>query len=489
MSGWVGFNTAVSGLLGSQKSLYTVSHNITNAETPGYSRQKASQRAANAFNLPGIGLLGTGAEVYSIDRIRDSYTDYKYWTESAPKGEWEVKNKNLEQVEVLFNEPSDSSFRQYLDDFFTSLENLSTNPSDMSYRADVREKAVAFTKHINDTAKRLANLKEELNGTIKTKVDTINDLSHQIGALNKQIYSLEIGGTKANDLRDKRELLIDELSKIANVQVNEIKGSENKLNNGKVTISLNGIALVDHMNVTEMSYKKNGDNVDVEWENGTPLNIKSGELKGLMDMTKGDGQDGHYRGIPYYQERLDNFAGTFATIFNNQHMKGEALDGQDSTPDNIAFFTTTDGTTDINASNIKVSDDIVSNLNNIAAAAADNGEEGKEDNENIKELLSLRHKNDFFDDPDSKGTPDDYIKSVLSNLAVDGQQSERMKDTQNLIVENIEKKRESVSGVSLNEEMQNMVRFNQSYRAAAKMLTTMDQILEITVNRLGLVGR
>ncbi len=114
-----GFNTAVKGLLASQRSLYITNHNINNINTKGYTRQLASQRATTPYDLPGgIGYLGTGTEIYDISRVRNSYLDFKYWNENAPMGgEWETKMNHLTEIEKLFGEPSNSSFRQYLDDF------------------------------------------------------------------------------------------------------------------------------------------------------------------------------------------------------------------------------------------------------------------------------------------------------------------------------------------------------------------------------------
>lgn len=208
-----GFNTAVSGLLASQRALYVTNHNISNMNTDGYSRQVALQRATNPMSLPGIGYLGTGTEIYDIVRMRDSYVDFKYWNESAPKGEWEAKRTSLLEIEKLLGEPSDSSFRKYMDDFFSSLDELSKNPSDYAFRQPVKESALSLTKHINETAKRLENVRKETIFSIDTKVKQINDIADQVGNLNKQIYVLELDGKSANDLRDKRELLVDELSK------------------------------------------------------------------------------------------------------------------------------------------------------------------------------------------------------------------------------------------------------------------------------------
>ncbi|WP_427338117.1 flagellar hook-associated protein FlgK [Caloranaerobacter sp. DY30410] len=495
MSGWVGFNTAVSGLLASQKSLYTTSHNISNVNTEGYSRQKVLQKATSPLVLPGIGMLGTGTEIYDIVRVRNDYVDFKYWQENAPAGEWEVKRDTLVEIENVFNEPSDSSFRQYLDEFFDALETLSTDPSSYAHRSLVREKAVALTRHINETAQRLYALQKELNFAVSTKIKQVNDLAGQIRNLNEQIYGLELDGTKANDLRDRRALLVDKLSKIVNINVSE--------NNGKFTVSIGGMSLVDHTqvnllkdppNVIDNIYNPKEKLALVQWELGNQdVVIESGELKGLLDLRDGDGIGNNYRGVVFYIKRLDEFAKKIVEKINGVHSNGYGLNGSQGT-----FLFTANGkkTSDyqnlselldeVKAVNISLSGDIISDLDNIAAAKQLNGVNA---NENVLELIALREDKTFFDNTTPQGTPDDFIKAVLSNLAVDSQQAGRMNENQSAIMDNIKQKRESESGVSIDEEMSNMVKFQHSYNAAARMITTIDAIYEVTINRLGLVGR
>ncbi|GMG95579.1 flagellar hook-associated protein 1 [Tepidimicrobium xylanilyticum] len=476
-----GFNTAVLSLLASQRSLYIVNHNISNMNTEGYSRQQGAQRATSPYNLPGIGFLGTGTEIYDIYRVRDSYVDFKYWNENAPKGEWVIKKDILTELEKLFGEPSKSSFRQYLDDFYTALDNMSKKPADSSYREPVRENALALTKHINETASRLHELREETVVSIDTKVRKINSIAVQIASLNRQIYFNELDGRKANDLRDKRDLLIDELSQIVNVRVDESK-------DGKLRVNISGVSIVDHTEINyismDMDYEEN---ISIRWSNGSLVNLRSGELKGLLDLYNGDGKDNSYRGIPYYQKKLNDFAKGFAEAFNRQHEKGYKLGGGQG-GDFFEFDPLNPAAT------ITLSDLIMEDLANIAAAGSEPG--SAEDNRNLLQLIALRDSGEFFDgivDMDGnslpKGTPDDFLKSIISNLAVDSMQGKRMYDTQNLILKNIESKRNSISGVSYDEEMADMVRFQHTYVASARMISTLDAIMDVTINRLGLVGR
>ncbi|MFA7411156.1 MAG: flagellar hook-associated protein FlgK [Tissierellaceae bacterium] len=470
-----GFNSAVKGLLASQRALYTTNHNIDNANTKGYSRQEVEQRATDPFRMPGVGFLGTGTEIYNIERVRDSFVDFKYWNETAPLGEWEVKKNNLLEIEKLMGEPSDNSFRKYIDDFYSSLEEMSKNPSDISFREPVRENAIAFTRHINESAGRLMDMHREVEYSIDMRVKQINSLAEQIGGLNRQIYSGELDGRPANDLRDRREVLVDELSRLINIRVNESP-------EGKYNVSVDGISIVDHLYVNKVIFKSDNDEGQkISWENGGMISMKSGELKGLIDIYEGDGQDNSYRGIPYYLDQLNKFAEGFADKFNQVHREGYGLD---SNSNNIDFFSYQ---ADSPATTFSLSDDIMEDIRNIGAAGMIGGL--AEDNTKMLELIKQREDKFFFSGGVSQGTPDDFIKSILSSMAVDSLQAQRLYGTQELIQKNIEVKRSSISGVSLEEEMSNMVRFQHVYIASSKMISTMDMIIDITVNRLGLVGR
>lgn len=474
-----GFNSAVRGLLASQRALYTTNHNIDNTNTKGYSRQQVEQRATSPFKMPGIGFLGTGSEIYNVQRIRDSFVDFKYWNETAPKGEWEIKKNALTEIEKLMGEPSNNSFRKYMDDFYKSLDEMSKNPSDMAFREPVIENAMAFTKHINETAKRLQDIKKETEYEVDTKIKHINSLSSQIAGLNRQIYSSELDGKPSNDLRDKRELLVDELSKIVNIRVNESP-------DGKYNVSMGGISIVDHLYTNKISFKEIDDEYKITWENGGEVNLKSGELKGLLDMLTGDGKGNTYRGIPYYIKQLDDFASGFADKFNSVHRKGYGLGEVDRGVgvEGINFF---EYNTKDSSATITLNQDILDDVKNIAAAGTPGG--SAEDNTNLLKLIKQRESKDFFSGVVSQGTPDDFIKSMLSSMAVDSLQAGRLYATQELMQKNIETKRSSISGVDLNDEMADMVRFQHVYVASSKMISTMDMIIDITVNRLGMVGR
>ncbi|HPA55342.1 MAG TPA: flagellar basal body rod C-terminal domain-containing protein, partial [Bacillota bacterium] len=209
------------------------------------------------------------------------------------------------------------------------------------------------------------------------------------------------------------------------------------------------------------------------------VNISSGELRGLLDVRDGNGEDYSYRGIPYYLNKLNEYVKGFTTAFNTQHKMGVDLQGD---PGQNFFYEP--GIPEVNCISFKVNSDIIADPTTIAASSQGNGESN---NDNIKLLIALRENKGMFSS--LIGTPDDFVKSILSALAVDSNQAKRMTTNAQALTDHIYNSRLSESGVSLDEEMTNMVKFQQAYNASARMVTTLDAILDTTVNRLGLVGR
>ena len=370
---FMGLDIATRGLYTAQRGLTNVSHNIDNINTPGYSRQTLQQQAARPMMAAdGSGMLGTGAEVTGVKRVRDEYLDTKYRSEAQNLGEWDVKNTLLEEMQAMYNEPSESGFNTVLNEFYDNLQRLATDPSSLSVRAAVKEKAIAVTKYFNSVATHFEYLQNDANNLIYAKVNEINSLADQIVKLNQQIYNYEITGNTANDLRDQRGNLVDKLSRLVNIQAYETVTGKlpNGLDDLRFSVTISGKALVDHTQVSHIateqrSSKLNEEDIenlyDLKWADGNKLIIKSGELKGYLDIRDGnDGLNGSadYRGIPYYQRKMNDFVRVFARTFNegivdtggdgsldkvNGHVDGYTLNSQPGDPAaGIRFFTMLD---------------------------------------------------------------------------------------------------------------------------------------------------
>ncbi|PAB59369.1 flagellar hook-associated protein FlgK [Anaeromicrobium sediminis] len=472
-STFFGFNVAVSGLHASQRALYVTGHNISNANTEGYSRQRLEVKPGNPLPIPNSeGMLGTGVDTDKVIQIRDGFLDFKYRTENQNLGEWEARQEILESLELVMNEPSDSGMREVMDEFFESLQTLSSNPEDQTVRALVREKAIAFTTTVNRMGNQLREMQEDLDFNVRATVDQINGYGKSIAALNDQIFRAELDGSNANDLRDQRNLLLDKLSELTDIQTIED-------GQGKMQVLIGGTQLVNHDRSKELVCEdrkvlNNDTDVpnlgEVVWDDGAKINITTGKLKALMDGR--DNIDGDKKGVPYYIERLNEFTSVLADEINEVHEKGYGLNGDTG----IKFF---EYDPNYPSNTIKISDDIDGDLNKIAASSTKEGLPG--DGKNILEMNKLKDKADMF----KWGKPGDFMNSLISNLGVDAAQAKNMSINQTVLVEETNRKRQSVSGVSLDEEMSNMVRFQQSYNANARMITTMNEMLDTIINRMG----
>lgn len=529
-STFFGLDIATRGLYSAQRGLTTVNHNVDNINTPGYSRQVLEQRAARPILMAnGTGMLGTGSEIVGVKRVRDEYLDVKYRSEVQYLGEWEVKQTLLEELQVMYNEPSDSGFNTVLNEFYNTLQQLSTDPSSPANRAALKEKAVMLTKYFNSVAVHFEYLQNDINEIIYAKVQEINSLADQIAKLNQAIYSYEITGNVANDLRDQRGHIVDKLARLINIEAYEV--SYGKLPNGRddmrFVITVSGKPLVDHNNVshlavTQREEKLNEEDIpnlyEIHWADGNKLVVRSGELKGYLDVRDGnDGLNGSpdFRGIPYYQRKMNEFVRVFARTFNEGlidtdgdgvmediygHVDGYRLYSEnDTAPAGIRFFTMFDEHgnpmssedfanlgadyeeiySHITAKNFSISQEIDENPTNNICISDKAGEVGNI--EVLRTLIDMRHNPYMF----NEGSPEDYIKTIISCMGVDGQLAMHYLNNQTVIAEQIDNRRESVSGVSVNEEMGNLVRYQHAYKAAAKMIQTYAEILDILVNRLG----
>ena len=518
-----GLNVAVRGLYVSQRNLDVANHNINNVNTPGYSRQESVQQASEPVALfDGSGMIGTGSEVVAINRVREEFMDYKYWSENYQLGAWEARKELLSDFEVLFNEPSDSGFNEIMNEFYSAFQELSKEPESMVVRSLIRQKAITFTKYFNNMATQFEKMQSDINFRVNMKVEEVNSLGEQIQQINRQIYIQELDGNVANDLRDKRGALVDKLSKIVNVQAQEVvtgtlpDGREDK----HFVITISGRTFIDHFRQIKLtttqrdaSTKLNEEDIEnlfeVEWEDGISLDIRGGELRGYLDMRDGnDGLNGspEYKGIPYYIRKLNEFVRTYAQTFNEGlgtaqgHASGYRLDsvvgdlpsdvrfftmiGDDGEPIDSTEFLALPGVTipdkydNLTAKNFTVGQDIRDDLNNISAS---DQPEQIANAEIINDILSMRHDDSMF----TEGRPEDFMKSLISVLGIDSQQAVKMSASQDVIVDQIENKRTSISGVSLDEEMANMVRYQHTYNASARMIATMQEIYDTLVNKLG----
>lgn len=480
-STFFGLEIGRRGLQAQQRALDVTGHNVANANTPGFTRQEAVLTTTTPFPVPalnrpwGAAQVGTGVEISEIRRLRDQFLDLQVRHENKTLGYWEARRDALRKVEVILNEPSDTGLRAVFEQFWQALEELSKNPESLAARSVVRQRGMALAETFNHMDRQLRELQEDLNSAVEVKVKEINSLGSQIAALNQQILKIEVTGARANDLRDRRDVLLDQLAKLVNFQAHED-------NRGLVNINIGGRPLVQGEELYGLKTESDPNNdgfLKVLWEaDGQPVQIEAGTLRGLIEMrgyVENDTKKGFVREM---REKLDALATTLIDKFNEIHKGGYGLDG---TTGNDFFSGNSAATIEV----------VITDLNKIAAAATwdDDGEPG--DGSNALALAQLKHQLTMILPGNTKPTAtfEDYLRSAVGQLGVAAQEANRMVENQELLVSQLENNRQAVSGVSLDEEMVNMIRFQHAYNAAARVITTMDEMLDLIISRMGLVGR
>lgn len=479
-----GLEVGKRGLSAQQTALSTTSQNIANANTTGYTRQRAEMQATKAISTPGMhsdkspSQLGTGVEVTKLVRLREDYLDVQLRGENKNLGYWEAKSDTNTKIEEILNEPSDNGLANTMDEFWKGWQELSKNPDSAAARAVVQEKGVAVTETFNYIADSLDQMQVDLKNVINTKTKEVNTLATQIGDLNDQISRLVPNNYQPNDLYDQRDVLIDQLSKIVDVKVSSSL-------NGMVDISVGGGALVTGKtaNKLEVDYDKTSGLVDPATIKiaGNTVSLVSGELMGRIESF-GILGGGTKSTIPSIKDKINELAMTFANTVNTVHQSGMNLDNINGiSTTKVDFFKGT------SAKDLVVNPEIIKSLNLIAAASEETaGQSSSGNGKNAQDIANIKSTSLSFSG--STSTADDFYRNIIGQLGVDSQEAQRMQDNSDVIIQQVENRRQSVSGVSLDEEMTNMIRFQQAYNAAARVVTVMDQCLDKIINGMGRAG-
>ena len=581
-SSFYGLNLGYKGVAAQQRALDVTGHNIANANTEGFSRQRAVMVTDMPMYTPN-GYIGSGVDIINVERIRDKFLDQQFRNESNNKGYWDLTFNTYTKIEDILNEPIDGSLRKSMDDFWSAWQDLSKDPESAAIRTTVIQKGITAADSFNHLYDQMALLKEDIGFNLQNKVSDVNSLSTRIADINLQIIRSESDGRMANDFRDQRDLLVEELSKIVNIDITED-------NRGGMNIFVGGQALVYTTTYNTIQSTPRADGMfDVKWANGSDFQAKNGEMKALIDARDVV--------VDSYIGQLNTAAKAFAEMTNSVHQSGFGLGGDNDT--GIPFFTipgqtvgsqgkatgsdlwggftpiiTTQGNTDalnpyqivfandatatstgfgwtvntltitadwantdyteselqdminqqletagvtekiflnmgsapsaeivdtsfaiagganpsadFSASNISVNPDLIADVSKVAAAkySVTNPQNGIGDNGNALKLAQIK-----YDKSAINGfTVDDYYRSMIGDIGINANKAKSMANNQELLVSQINTQREYVMGVSLDEEMTNMIQFQQAYNSSARFLTTVDEMLDVLVNRLGRVG-
>ncbi len=303
-STFFGLNIGTTGLYTYQAALNTTTHNITNTKTDGYTRQVLIQKAGEPIKVNNsYGMVGSGVEATAIVQIRNDYYDLKYRKSNNLFGEYSAKQYAMTEIENYFNEVTVDGFTTSFNKLFTSIQELSTDSANLTKRTQVTNYAQNLADYFNSMATSLKSVQEECNFEVKNQVDRINSLGQQIATSTKQINVLEASGGTANDLRDQRQLLLDELSSIVNISYDEqVVGSGTGVTSftvkidGQTLVSTNEYNTLMAVPRTEKINQNDVDGLyDIAWSNGNTFNTNSnslsGYLKSLVEVRDGNNNE------------------------------------------------------------------------------------------------------------------------------------------------------------------------------------------------------
>lgn len=512
MSTFHGLEMARRALSVQQAALYTTGHNISNANTKGFSRQRVDFQTSLPYpavgrNRPQIpGQVGTGVDIGAITRVRNDFLDKQFRAENSRVGFWDAQANALYRMEELLNEPSKTGLSHTMTEFWQSLQDLSVNPESGGARAVVAQRGLAVAETFGHLSETLQTIQNDILEEIDKTADTVNSLLRQISQINDQLKQIEPHGYVANDLYDKRDLLLDELSDIVSIRTtyDSLGANSKEIAQGIVSIELvnrNGsslnppIVLLDgmtdyHENYFDdfLTYTDSGDGsiTSLQFKDQENITVEQfvdqtmGRLAGLIvshGYEKDNGEvEGHF---PNILNRLNTMAKAFAEEFNRVHR----LDGA-STQD---FFVIADD--EDAAFTITVHEDIIRNPNLINANTLLPGQDLADQYNNGENALNLAKVfSTALADLDNLSV-EGYFENMIGIIGVEAREANRMTENTNILLQQVDEQRMSISAVSLDEEMANMLKFQHAYNAAARSMTAIDELLDRIINNMGLVGR
>jgi flagellar hook-associated protein 1 FlgK len=551
-------------LLTQQKGIYVTGNNIANVNTPGYTRQRLNMSSDVPVNSS-IGLLGTGVTATGVERIYQRFLGGQINNETQSLGKWEANKDMLERAEMIFDESGGYGLNQIMSEFWTAWQDLSNNPSGSVERTILVAKSEMLAETFSKNYQDLQTVQKEIDTMVKGAVEEINSLSEKVVNLNQKIIQIEAGGEAANDYRDQRDLVLNQLSEL--IDIDSFEGA-----NGGVTVSVGtGQPLVEGTNAYRLSTQVNEfGHQDVVWvdaANNTLSitdSIDGGKLKGWLDARDLDIRD--------YLNELDTMAQRLMEEVNGLHAGGYGLDGstgndfftgsatasgvldsqltitaQDGGAGNLSVTLVAGGTagsesvttdpvtgdiriaiedgvstraqiaaalqghpaiatvaaaappdtawtlgagTDTvalaggaSAANMQVNPAIVLDEQLIAAAAGFNAVPGDKpgDNSNAVAIANLQNSLTMNGNSATFGA---YYESFIGEVGHAVQQAGSYYDHQDQMVHQLENYRESISGVSVDEEMVNLVKYQNAYQAAAKLITTADEMMQSVLNMI-----
>ena len=439
----------------SQTELNTTAHNIANANTPGYTRQTVETQASLPVETP-YGYIGTGVEVTGIQGVRNAYVNEQVTNLNSDLSQANINQQTLTSIGGIFNETatSTSGLTAQLNAFFGAMQTLSQSPEDSGLRQNVLQAGINVATTFNSLNSQLQNVKYQVSQQIGSDVSQINTLAGTIASINKELMANAGTSRNSSDLQDQMNNAVNQLSNLVNVKV--VTDS-----NGVMNVTAGGAVLVAAGSAFKFSMTQTSSGIAVgRSDSSVPATISSGELAGLMNSFNAQ--------IPAYSSQLDGIAATFANTINTFNNAGYTLSDNGNPPTQGGNFF--QGTT---AGTIQVSQNIISNLNNIAASSS--GAPG--DGQNAAAMGNVLNAPVMSN---GQSVINAY-EGLVNQIGTDSQDANNNVQTIQLQQNQMQAFQSSISGVSLNQELTNMIEYQHSFEAAAKVITTADSMYQTII--------
>ncbi len=467
---WSMMDVGRRSMMNSQSALQTTAHNVANKSTEGYSRQRVDMVTAQPIG-DGKLRMGMGARASQVSRINNEYLEKQIEREGSQLGFLNSRSEILSRVEQVYNEQVNKGLNHSLGNFFNSMRELSNNPESLATRTQVRESAQNLASDFNRVDNQIKEIQKDADFRIAVKVEEINQLTQEIAQLNEKVQMVQLAGIEANDERDRREQLVKQLSEKVNIRYAESKDGQLTVTAGNTAVLVSGYSFrpLEAVATPGRDGKREG-NFDIVYkstEDSTPVQVTGqltgGEIGGLLEVR----DQVSNRLI----DEMDEMAYNLSWEVNRAHSQGYDKNGQTG---NLFFAPIADSKGA--GEKIKLDSDVLSDVGKIAAAASPNS---PGDNRIANIMSGLQYKGVMGE---GTATFDDFYGSVVGRVGIETQRALSAQESQGDVVGQLKNIRESISGVSLDEETSKMIEFQKAFDASARLIRTADEMMDTVLN-------
>ncbi len=452
------FDVAVRAMSAYQQAVDVTSNNISNASNPDYSRQRVEFSTVTAENG-----RGAGVAVSNVQRLQDDLLGVQIRNYNSKSSDANKRSQVLSQIESIIAEPSDIGLSNYMTEFFNSWDKLSAQPNSTSLRLNVIQRAQNVSDRFQQVLTGLNDVQTSLQTEANNIASTINSYLSDITGYNQKISESEMRGIKANELKDQRDSLITKLSKLVNVTVQNNP-------NGSVTVNVGGLHGADINTHDEFELKIVNGQMRLASKNDSSAIalLNGGELYAISDL--------YSNKISQYKSEISSLENAFVNNVNSLHMSGNTLINGASSSTGIPFFGEVDTNGNvigaISDGSLKINSSILQNPSNIAASSVANNDGNGLNANKIARLMETK-----IPELNDK-TLGDYYSMTMNSIGLDKVSNDNAVQSTESILLKLDNQKNSTSGVSLDEEMTNVLKFQRSYDAASKMIKVADEMIQ-----------